>query len=101
MIRYVFCFTLHADLNIILLLILSIPQYVVGHNDRVEKIRHYVDHNRLSLDLVGASFDGVSVNDCVHNALKTEWWINRSPSWWKGVGQEWWKVDKSATKFHG
>ena len=31
-------------MNIILLLILSIPQYVVGHNDRAEKIRHYVDH---------------------------------------------------------
>ena len=80
MVRYFFRFTFHADLNIILLLILSIPQYVVGHNDRAEKIRHYVDHNRLSLDLVGASFDGVSVNDCVHNALKTEWWINRPPS---------------------
>nr|CAG4637033.1 EOG090X06SP [Ceriodaphnia reticulata] len=57
-----------------------IPQYVVGHYDRVDKIRHYVDHNRLPLDLIGASFDGVSVNDCVHNALKV--------------------VDRSATKFN-
>ncbi len=48
----------------------SIPQYVVGHYDRVKEIRRYVDDNRLGLDLTGASFDGVSVNDCVHNAFK-------------------------------
>ncbi|KAK4005224.1 protoporphyrinogen oxidase [Daphnia magna] len=47
-----------------------IPQYIVGHCDRVEKIRRYVDDNRLGLVLIGASFDGVSVNDCIHNATK-------------------------------
>nr|CAG4640882.1 EOG090X06SP [Eulimnadia texana] len=45
-----------------------IPQYVVGHYDRVQKIREYVTDNRLDLNLIGASYDGVSVNDCIHNA---------------------------------
>jgi oxygen-dependent protoporphyrinogen oxidase len=48
----------------------SIPQYVVGHYNRVKEIRRYIDDNRLGLDLTGASLDGVSVNDCVHNAFK-------------------------------
>lgn len=51
-------------------MVFSIPQYIVGHCDRVEKIRRYVDDNRLGLVLIGASFDGVSVNDCIHNATK-------------------------------
>lgn len=48
-----------------------IPQYVVGHTSKVAKIREYIQQNRLGLDLIGASFDGVSVNDCIANALST------------------------------
>lgn len=48
-----------------------IPQYVVGHADRLQKIRQYISQNILPLDLIGASFDGVSVNDCIHNAHQT------------------------------
>nr|CAG4649354.1 EOG090X06SP [Scapholeberis mucronata] len=47
-----------------------IPQYIVGHYDVVKNIRRYITENKLALDLTGASFDGVSVNDCVHNAFK-------------------------------
>nr|CAG4643225.1 EOG090X06SP [Ilyocryptus agilis] len=45
-----------------------IPQYVIGHYDRVKQIRQCIAHNNLNVDLIGASFDGVSVNDCIHNA---------------------------------
>lgn len=44
---------------------------MVGHNDRVEQIKKYVGDNRLGLDLIGASYDGVSINDCIHNAIRT------------------------------
>nr|CAG4641718.1 EOG090X06SP [Eurycercus lamellatus] len=56
-----------------------IPQYVVGHADRLEQIRSYVGNNHLSLDLIGSSYDGVSVNDCIHNAIKAvDQWAARS-----------------------
>ncbi|CAG9812030.1 unnamed protein product [Chironomus riparius] len=42
-----------------------IPQYVVGHHQRVERIRKYVSDNKLPLSLGGAAFDGVGVNDVI------------------------------------
>jgi len=51
-----------------------IPQYVVGHSSKVSRIRKYIQDNDMGLDLIGASFDGVSVNDCISNALAT---VNR------------------------
>ncbi|MBN3325723.1 PPOX oxidase, partial [Atractosteus spatula] len=44
-----------------------IPQYTLGHWKRLEKIRHYISHHSLPLSLVGASFDGVSVNDVIRS----------------------------------
>jgi oxygen-dependent protoporphyrinogen oxidase len=49
----------------------SIPQYVVGHYDKVKQIRSYIQDNKLGLELIGASFDGISVNDCIHNSIRT------------------------------
>ncbi|XP_026480290.1 protoporphyrinogen oxidase-like [Ctenocephalides felis] len=45
-----------------------IPQYLVGHNDRVQRIRNYIKDHNLCLSVCGSSFDGVSVNDSILSA---------------------------------
>lgn len=45
-----------------------IPQYVVGHHDRVERIRQYIAERKLPMSLCGASYDGVGVNDVILSA---------------------------------
>lgn len=45
-----------------------IPQYVVGHHQRVNRIRQYVQEHKLPLGLCGASYDGVGVNDVILSA---------------------------------
>lgn len=45
-----------------------IPQYVVGHVDRVRRIRQYVRDHKLPLTLCGSAFDGVGVNDVIFSA---------------------------------
>lgn len=45
-----------------------IPQYVIGHADRIQRISDYIQHNDLPLSLMGSSYRGVSVNDCIYNA---------------------------------
>ena len=46
-----------------------IPQYVLGHHQRVERIREYIRDNKLPLSLCGASYDGVGVNDVILSAV--------------------------------
>lgn len=48
-----------------------IPQYVVGHQDRVKWIRDYVQTHRLPLSLCGSAYDGVGVNDVIFSAKKS------------------------------
>ncbi|CAK9302411.1 unnamed protein product [Gordionus sp. m RMFG-2023] len=45
-----------------------IPQYHVGHSDILNNIREIIENNNLPIRLVGASYDGISVNDCIHSA---------------------------------
>ncbi|KND02545.1 protoporphyrinogen oxidase [Spizellomyces punctatus DAOM BR117] len=45
-----------------------IPQYVVGHRDRLHAIHEEVKSQHIQLSLVGASYLGVAVNDCVKGA---------------------------------
>ncbi|NWS62909.1 PPOX oxidase, partial [Chunga burmeisteri] len=45
-----------------------IPQYTLGHWQRTERINHFLAEQRLPLSLVGASYTGVSVNDCIASA---------------------------------
>ncbi|XP_078525294.1 protoporphyrinogen oxidase [Lissotriton helveticus] len=47
-----------------------IPQYTLGHWKRTDNIFRYLEENALPLSLIGASFEGVSVNDCIYNARK-------------------------------
>lgn len=45
-----------------------IPQYTLGHWQRMECIGRWVEEQRLPLSLIGASYSGVSVNDCIASA---------------------------------
>lgn len=47
-----------------------IPQYVLGHHDRVERVRSYIEQHKLPLSLCGASYDGVGVNDVIVSARR-------------------------------
>lgn len=47
-----------------------IPQYTLGHSKRLDSITRHISDHRLPLTLVGASYSGVSVNDCIHNAIQ-------------------------------
>lgn len=45
-----------------------IPQYVVGHYDKVDRIRSYIKENNLPISLIGCSYDGVGINDVIYSA---------------------------------
>ncbi|XP_064031864.1 protoporphyrinogen oxidase isoform X2 [Pogoniulus pusillus] len=45
-----------------------IPQYTLGHWRRTERIRQFLAEQQLPLSLIGASYAGVSVNDCIASA---------------------------------
>jgi oxygen-dependent protoporphyrinogen oxidase len=48
----------------------AIPQYIVGHASRLDAIDERLQ-NHPGLILTGNAFKGVSLNDCVVNAMKT------------------------------
>ncbi|KPJ05442.1 Protoporphyrinogen oxidase [Papilio xuthus] len=45
-----------------------IPQYVIGHYDRVDNVRQYIQDHNLPISLVGSSYDGVGINDVIYSA---------------------------------
>ncbi|XP_072939404.1 protoporphyrinogen oxidase [Epargyreus clarus] len=45
-----------------------IPQYVIGHYERVDKIRDYIQNNNLPISVIGSSYDGIGVNDVIYSA---------------------------------
>ena len=45
-----------------------IPQYTLGHSYRIKNIFDFIEHRKLPLTLIGSSYNGVSVNDCIYNA---------------------------------
>ncbi|CAH1781708.1 unnamed protein product [Owenia fusiformis] len=45
-----------------------IPQYVIGHSQVMDNINGYLESHKLPLSLLGASYKGVSVNDCIYHA---------------------------------
>ncbi|WAR30535.1 PPOX-like protein [Mya arenaria] len=46
----------------------SIPQYLVGHEEKLQRISAVIEIEELPLSLVGSSYRGVSVHDCIDNA---------------------------------
>ncbi|XP_030376007.1 protoporphyrinogen oxidase [Scaptodrosophila lebanonensis] len=47
-----------------------IPQYTVGHKQRVEGIRRYIKTYKLPLSVCGAAYDGVGINDVILSARR-------------------------------
>ena len=45
-----------------------IPQYVVGHKDRVYQLRKTIKSESLPLSLIGSSYDCVGINDVIMSA---------------------------------
>nr|XP_003229083.2 PREDICTED: protoporphyrinogen oxidase [Anolis carolinensis] len=45
-----------------------IPQYEIGHWKHIENAATYLVQQKLPLSLIGASYEGVSVNDCISGA---------------------------------
>ena len=46
----------------------SISQYIIGHDARVQYLRERVAEHVPRLKVVGSSYDGIAVNDCVTQA---------------------------------
>lgn len=46
-----------------------IPQYTVGHYERVTKIQEYINVRHLPLTLVGSSYVGISINDVIFASM--------------------------------
>ena len=49
----------------------TIPQYLVGHCERIHELQDAVKEHFSGLSLIGSSYSGVGVNDCVTSALDT------------------------------
>uniref|UniRef100_A0A6V7HSF9 Amine oxidase domain-containing protein n=1 Tax=Bracon brevicornis TaxID=1563983 RepID=A0A6V7HSF9_9HYME len=45
-----------------------IPQYVVGHEARCERIRNYITSHNMPLTICGSSYQGVGINDVILSA---------------------------------
>lgn len=45
-----------------------IPQYVVGHHERIDRIMNYIHENKMPLKVCGTAYDGVGVNDAIYSA---------------------------------
>ncbi|XP_022654730.1 protoporphyrinogen oxidase-like isoform X3 [Varroa jacobsoni] len=48
-----------------------IPQYQVGHYATVMKLKNLIAENNFQMSLLGSSYEGLSVNDCIYNAKLT------------------------------
>lgn len=46
------------------------PQYKLGHHEIVSECRRLISERHLPLSLLGNSYEGASVNDCIYNARK-------------------------------
>ena len=46
------------------------PQYAVGHIERIKKIRSFAEENLPGVYFAGASFEGVGVPDCIEQGEK-------------------------------
>ncbi|XP_015117488.1 protoporphyrinogen oxidase [Diachasma alloeum] len=45
-----------------------IPQYIVGHEERLKRIRNYITAHKMPLILCGSSYQGVGLNDVILSA---------------------------------
>ena len=45
-----------------------IPQYIVGHSQRLQRIENYISVHKIPLSLCGSSYHGVGLNDVILSA---------------------------------
>lgn len=45
-----------------------IPQYEIGHYDKIDRICQYIEEHKLPIRLCGSAYDGVGVNDVIYSA---------------------------------
>lgn len=45
-----------------------IPQYVVGHSQRLKRIDNYISAHKLPMVLCGSAYQGVGLNDVILSA---------------------------------
>src|SRR5699024_6093618 len=48
----------------------AMPQYTVGHKDRIEKISQHMAESLPGIFIAGSSFEGVGIPDCIGQAEK-------------------------------
>ena len=48
----------------------SIPQYTLGHWQKLESATQFLAAQKLPLTLAGASYEGLAVNDCMESRLQ-------------------------------
>lgn len=46
-----------------------IPQYTIGHYERVTKIHEYISNKCLPLTVIGSSYLGISINDVIYSSM--------------------------------
>ena len=57
----------------------GMPQYVLGHPDRLERIKSYLaEHPGLAL--AGAAYRGVGIPDCIESGERAAGSVVRSPA---------------------
>lgn len=47
-----------------------IPQYIIGHKEKVSRIERYLSYHNMSLSLCGSSYYGVGINDVIYSSKK-------------------------------
>lgn len=48
----------------------AMPQYTVGHKERLQKVTQYMDKELPGIFLAGGSFEGIGVPDCIDQGVK-------------------------------
>ncbi|MDI6821925.1 MAG: protoporphyrinogen oxidase [Actinomycetota bacterium] len=48
----------------------SMPQYLLGHGERVRFIEQRLTHKYPGLYLIGNAYHGIGINDCIYNATQ-------------------------------
>ena len=54
-----------------------IPQYIIGHKQRLSRIQGYISDNKLPLALCGSSYQGVGLNDVILSAKQAVYDISQ------------------------
>lgn len=48
----------------------AMPQYTVGHETKIERVKHELSEHFPTVKLSGSSFEGISIPECVQQGKK-------------------------------